>query len=201
MNELGLLDWPESREPNVLRNCPLFLHTDAAQAIGKLRVSVSELYVDYLTIVGHKFYAPRIGALYAKNCLQQDGNNNNESTKVAPIYHMFMGAGQERGLRPGTENTACIVGLGKAAELVNTNLDKYSNIMKEMRDYLELRLIEEFGVDSLRFNGKSNRSERLPNTCNVSFVSNDNYKGYMILGSCKRVEASTGSWYISDFLI
>ena len=54
---------------------------------------------------------------------------------------MFKGAGQERGLRPGTENTACIVGLGKAAELVNQNLEKYSIHMREMRDYLEASLV------------------------------------------------------------
>ena len=54
---------------------------------------------------------------------------------------MFKGAGQERGLRPGTENTACIVGLGKAAELVIKSLDKHSTHMKEMRDYLEASLV------------------------------------------------------------
>jgi len=80
--------------------CPLFVHTDAAQAIGKIKVDVDELQVDYLTIVGHKFYGPKIGALYARNCLKQINNANNDEI-IAPIYHQFSGANQENGLRPG----------------------------------------------------------------------------------------------------
>lgn len=196
LKELGLTKWDESsaQYSSGSRHCPLFVHTDAAQAIGKIRVDVEELQVDYLTIVGHKFYGPRIGALYARNCLNyQDLSSYSKDSRKAPVYHMFKGAGQERGLRPGTENTACIVGLGKAAELVNKNLEKYSMHMKEMRDYLETSLVREFGVDILRFNGKSTRAERLPNTCNVSFVESDDFKGYAILGNCKLLEASTGA--------
>ena len=76
------------------RQYPLYVHTDAAQAIGKIKVDIDELQVDYLTIVGHKFYGPRIGALYARDCLNQhDG---------VPIVHNFFGASsQENGLRPG----------------------------------------------------------------------------------------------------
>lgn len=68
----------------------ILLHTDAAQALGKIRVDACELGVDYLTIVGHKFYAPRIGALYV-NC---------PGTKT-PLYPMLFGGGQERNFRPG----------------------------------------------------------------------------------------------------
>ncbi|XP_002737381.1 selenocysteine lyase-like [Saccoglossus kowalevskii] len=80
----------------------ILIHTDAAQAIGKIPVDVEELGVDYLTIVGHKFYGPRIGALYAK-----------EPGCTTPIYPMLFGGGQERNFRPGTENTGMIAGLGK----------------------------------------------------------------------------------------
>uniref|UniRef100_A0AAR2ITX0 Selenocysteine lyase n=1 Tax=Pygocentrus nattereri TaxID=42514 RepID=A0AAR2ITX0_PYGNA len=85
-----------SSSPRVL------LHTDAAQAIGKIRVDAQELGVDYMTIVGHKFYAPRIGALYA-----------NGPGVMTPVYPLLFGGGQERNFRPGTENTAMIAGLGK----------------------------------------------------------------------------------------
>jgi hypothetical protein len=54
-----------------------------------------------LTIVGHKFYGPKIGALYARNCLKS--NNNAQNEKIAPIHHQFSGANQENGLRPGFE--------------------------------------------------------------------------------------------------
>lgn len=92
------------------------------------------MMVDYLTIVGHKFYGPKIGALYARNCL---GNDSEKS----PLFHLFQGAGQEGGVRPGTENTPMIVGLGKACELVTKNLDKNSKHMQEIRDYLKKKLI------------------------------------------------------------
>uniref|UniRef100_A0A672YHK0 Selenocysteine lyase n=2 Tax=Sphaeramia orbicularis TaxID=375764 RepID=A0A672YHK0_9TELE len=81
----------------------VLLHTDAAQALGKIRVDIHELGVDYLTIVGHKFYAPRIGALYV-----------NSPGMKTPLYPMLFGGGQERNFRPGTENTPMIAGLGKA---------------------------------------------------------------------------------------
>lgn len=77
--------------------CPILLHTDGAQAIGKIGVDVDELQVDYLTIVGHKFYGPKIGALYARNCL----NNNQMNEKKAPVYNQIFGANQENSLRPG----------------------------------------------------------------------------------------------------
>jgi selenocysteine lyase len=101
----------ESNGNFLLRDCPLYLHTDAAQAIGKILVNVEELNVDYLTIVGHKvhiyiqvvenlttlkllfffkFYGPRIGALFARS----DCEN-------AAVSSLFFGAGQENGLRPG----------------------------------------------------------------------------------------------------
>uniref|UniRef100_A0A8B9RDY2 Selenocysteine lyase n=1 Tax=Astyanax mexicanus TaxID=7994 RepID=A0A8B9RDY2_ASTMX len=94
-----------SSSPRVL------LHTDAAQAIGKIKVDARELGVDYMTIVGHKFYATRIGALYV-----------NGPGSTTPLYPLLFGGGQERNFRPGTENTPMIAGLGKVngAILVGT---------------------------------------------------------------------------------
>lgn len=76
----------------------IYLHVDAAQAIGKIPVSVRDTPVDYLTIVGHKFYGPRTGALYVK-----------EGRPVTPLVG---GGSQEKSRRPGTENTVCIAGNG-----------------------------------------------------------------------------------------
>lgn len=67
-----------------------------------------------------QFYGPRIGALFVRNI------NRNNATPFIPLFH---GGGQERGFRPGTENTVMIAGLGQAAELVVQNLDKYSEHM------------------------------------------------------------------------
>ncbi|XP_050414010.1 selenocysteine lyase [Patella vulgata] len=131
----------------------ILLHTDAAQAIGKIPVNVDNLGVDYLTIVGHKFYGPRIGAIYV---------NDVQQVKT-PLYAMLHGGGQEYNLRSGTENTGMIAGLGKVV----------------------------FGKD-VCINGKFTTSERLPNTCNVSFL-NTELKGHEILKRCKQVQASVGA--------
>ncbi|KAM9128043.1 selenocysteine lyase isoform 2-T3 [Pangshura tecta] len=82
----------------------ILMHTDAAQMIGKGQVNGQDLGVDYLTIVGHKFYAPRIGALYVRG-----------PGVTSPLHPMLFGGGQERNFRPGTENTPMIAGLGKAS--------------------------------------------------------------------------------------
>jgi cysteine desulfurase len=78
------------------------LHTDTAQAIGKVPVDVATLDVDLLTVVGHKMYAPKgVGTLYVRPGLV-----------LEPVVY---GGGQEHGLRSGTENVALAVALGAAA--------------------------------------------------------------------------------------
>ncbi|KAM4739184.1 selenocysteine lyase isoform 1-T2 [Anableps anableps] len=158
----------------------ILLHTDAAQALGKIPVDVQELGVDYLTIVGHKFYAPRAGALYV----------NGPGTKT-PLYPMLFGGGQERNFRPGTENTPMIAGLGKAAELVTTNLSNYQSHMLSIKVYLEERLQDVFR-DKIRFNGHYPGSDVLPNTCNVSILG-PALQGWRVLSNCRRLLASIGA--------
>uniref|UniRef100_H2Z5N5 Selenocysteine lyase n=1 Tax=Ciona savignyi TaxID=51511 RepID=H2Z5N5_CIOSA len=155
-------------------NHKLFIHTDAAQAIGKIPIDVVDLDVDFLTIAGHKFYGPRTGALYMK------------CPSLEPLIY---GGGQERGLRAGTENTPMIVGLGMAAKLVKENLDVYAENMRVTRDYLEDKLKEVFG-DNVTFNCKS--PNRLPNTCNFSFIGHG-LKGYKVVKMAKSFSCSTGS--------
>ena len=112
-NETGILQ-PVKELFSALRasapptRVPILLHTDAAQAIGKIPVSGPELGADLVTIVGHKFYGPRIGALYHR--------------KGVAVSPMFYGGGKEAGLRPGTENTPMIAGLGAACGLVTRNV-------------------------------------------------------------------------------
>ncbi|XP_074924775.1 selenocysteine lyase isoform X3 [Chelonoidis abingdonii] len=159
----------------------ILMHTDAAQMIGKGRVDGQDLGVDYLTIVGHKFYAPRIGALY----VQGPG-------VTTPLHPMLFGGGQERNFRPGTENTPMIAGLGKAAELVNKNCEDYEAHMKEVRDYLEERLEASFGKQRLHFNSRFPGAKRLCNTCNFS-IRGPGLQGWMVLSHCKTLLASVGA--------
>ncbi|XP_067659403.1 selenocysteine lyase-like isoform X2 [Haliotis asinina] len=158
----------------------ILLHSDAAQAIGKVKVDVSDIPVDYLTIVGHKFYAPRVGAIYVRDL-----------DKGTPLYPLFFGGGQESNFRPGTENAGMIAGLGKAAELVVRNLDVFEKHLKEVRDYLEEQLKREFG-DLIHINGKFKNSERLPNTCNFS-ITGQRLEGHKVLSRAEHIQASVGA--------
>jgi len=130
----------------------VLFHTDAAQSVGKVRVSVEELGVDFLTVAGHKFYAPKgIGALYIRN-----------GRKLPPLLH---GAGHERGLRPGTENTAAIVGLGAAAVIAMPILQAEGARLAG----LGTRLFEGLRAAGLRVHLNGHPEHKLPNTWNISF--------------------------------
>jgi cysteine desulfurase len=149
------------------------LHTDAAQAIGKIPVSVDELGVDLLSIAGHKLYAPKgIGALYVRS--------------GTPVSSVLLGGGQERGISPGTENVPYIVGLGRACELAAAKLQLETQRLQSLRDEF-LRLLQA-AVPGVRLNGHP--TSRLPNTLNVSFP---NTTGSRILAFAPAIAASTGS--------
>jgi len=128
------------------------MHTDAAQAAGKLPLDVGALGVDLLTLAFHKFYGPKgIGALYIRH-----------GTPLKPI---LFGADQEHGLRPGTENVALIVGAGEAARLARERLPEAAVHQTALVDLLHRRLAD--AVPGLTLNGHP--VHRLPNTLHVSF--------------------------------
>ncbi|WP_258343382.1 cysteine desulfurase family protein [Saccharopolyspora gregorii] len=148
-------------------------HADAAQAVGKIPVSVDELGVDLLSVAGHKFCAPKgVGALYLRR-----------GTSIAPV---LLGAGQEGGIRPGTENVPGIVALGAAAELAGTLLDAERVRQTRLRERLWDRLAARL-PGLLRI---SPREEALPNTLLV--VVPDRI-GAEVLAGAPEVAASTGS--------
>ncbi len=132
------------------KNVPF--HTDAAQSVGKVNVRVGELGVDFLTVAGHKFYAPKgIGALYIKS-----------GRKLPPLLH---GAGHERGMRPGTENAAFIVGLGAAASIAASVIEKEGG----RQAALGKRLFEGLRKAGLKVHLNGHPEKKLPNTWNISF--------------------------------
>jgi cysteine desulfurase len=150
------------------------LHTDAAQAAGKIPLNVTELGVDLLTVAGHKLYAPKgVGALYIRT-----------GTPIQPIIH---GGGQEQGLRAGTENVAFIVALGAAASLAAERLPHSATELAAQRDLLHDELDRLLPGD-VQLNG--HRVDRLPNTLNISLTGID---GKALLGATPQVAASTGS--------
>ncbi len=150
-NEVGTLQ-PIEEIAALTKPRGIVLHTDAAQSAGKLALDVDRLGVDLLTLAGHKFHAPKgVGALYVRT-----------GTKLAPVLH---GAGQEHGLRPGTENVAAAVALGRAAELARQSLPQVSDELRRLRNRLHERL--KGAIPELLLNG--HEELRLPNTLHVSF--------------------------------
>ncbi len=172
-NEVGTIQPIEEIAAATQRH-GILLHTDAAQSIGKIPVNVDMLGADLLTLAGHKFYATKgVGALYVR-----------EGTPIEPV---LVGAGHERGLRPGTENVPAIVGLGKAAELALKKDRVDASRLLELRERLH-KLLER-GIPGLELNG--HRSQRLPNTLNLSFPDTDGRE--LLLIASEAVAASVGS--------
>jgi len=171
-NETGVLQ-PVAELGRLAHAAGARIHTDAAQSVGKVPFRVRDLDVDLASVAGHKLYAPKgVGALYIK--------------RGTPLSPLVLGAGHERGLRPGTENVASIVGLGVACEMVTRDLEIAAARMRVLRDLLWERLAS--GVPGLALNG--HRDLRLPNTLNVRFPR---ASGTSLLEGAPEVAASTGS--------
>ncbi len=134
----------------------IVFHTDAVQAIGNIKIDVKNMNIDMLSMSAHKFYGPKgIGALYVREGIEfervQDGGH------------------QERNKRSGTENVAGIVGLGKAIEIANYNIDNYNRKLLELRKYCISQLEE--NLKDIRINGDIDK--RLPGNISVSFKDCD----------------------------
>lgn len=171
-NETGTLQ-PIEEITRVAHGHGVMVHTDAAQAVGKLEVDVESLGVDFLSLAGHKFYGPKgVGALYVR-----------EGRAITPLIH---GAAQEGGKRAGTENLLLVAGLGAACRICRERLTREFKNMKMLRDRLETLLFE--GLDHLVLNGHP--QHRLPNTLNVSVPG---LEGGKILAGVPEIMASTGA--------
>jgi cysteine desulfurase len=173
-NETGVL-FPIEEIAPVLNERGIVFHSDAVQAVGKLPVDMGKTGLDLLALSGHKLHAPKgVGALYVR-----------KGTRFSPFV---IGGHQEHGRRGGTENTAGIVGLGRAAQLVAAHMDEETTRVRAMRDRLERELLAR--IPESRVNGDP--GWRLPNTTSIGFES---VEGEAILLLMDRVGicASSGS--------
>jgi len=173
-NEVGTIE-PIAEIGKIAREAGIYFHTDAVQAVGHIPVKVDELGVDMLAMSAHKLYGPKgVGALYIR-----------KGTKLISFMH---GGEQERRRRAGTENVPAIVGLGKAAEIAQREMDAEAKRLISLRDRLIKGLMGQ--IEHSRLNGHPTR--RLPNNVNVSieFVEGES----MLLNlDLEGIAASTGS--------
>lgn len=171
-NEIGTLQ-PVAEIARHAERVGAAVHVDAAQSVGKIDVDVNGLAADLLTVAGHKLYAPKgVGALFVRR-----------GVALQPI---LVGAAQEHGLRPGTENVALIVGMGAACKIAGRVLTSFGRSMTELAAALLARLQRD--IPGLIVVG--DRESRLPNTLSVLFPG---VSGRQLLETCPTVMASTGS--------
>ncbi len=157
-NELGTLQ-PIADIAEIAHRYGALVHTDAAQFVGKLPLSVDVLGIDLLSMSGHKLYGPKgVGALYIRG-----------GKKSIPIEPLIIGGGQENGLRSGTTNVPGIVGFGEACQIAKELVNEEMARIESLRNQLEETLINE--VHNLRINGKN--APRLPNTSSMTFPGID----------------------------
>jgi cysteine desulfurase len=173
-NEVGTIQ-PVKEIGEIAKKHGVLFHTDAAQSVGKIETDVNEMGVDLLSIAGHKLYAPKgVGALYIRNGVK--------------LENLIFGAGQEGGLRPGTENVPYIVALGKACELSGENLDGNKQHLFQMRQRL-LDGLKEKCQTTIQLNADLNNC--LPNTLSIAFDRVEAHTLASFVSS--RVSFSTGS--------
>ena len=150
-NETGVI-FPIEEIAQYLKEKDVVFHTDAVQAVGKIPIDLSDTPVDMLSLSGHKIHAPKgVGALYVR-----------KGTKFSPF---LVGGHQEKGKRGGTENTASIIGFGKACELAKCHIIDVNTTVKDLRDRLENMLLQD--IPNAMVNGIN--ASRLPNTLSINF--------------------------------
>ena len=173
-NEIGTIE-PIEEIGKIAKKNNVYFHTDSVQAIGNIKIDVQKMNIDSLSMSAHKFYGPKgVGALYVR--------------EGVPFIKLQDGGHQEKNKRAGTENTAGIIGLGKAIELAYKNIDEYNDKLQKLRDYYISEVEKE--IPGAVLNG--HRTKRLPGNANISFKGINGGDLLLELDE-KGICASTGS--------
>ena len=173
-NEVGTVQ-PISEMGSIAKERSVLFHTDAVQTFGHLKIDVEKMGIDLLSLSAHKLYGPKgTGALYIR-----------KGTPIVPYMH---GGAQERGMRASTHNVAGIVGLGKAAEIADEEMEAEQERIQNLRNRLLDNIHQK--IEGIHLNG--HRHKRLPNNLNISF---ENVEGEAILMNLdlEGIAASSGS--------
>lgn len=173
-NEIGTIQ-DIKKIGQIAHNKGIVFHTDAVQGVGNIKIDVNGMNIDMLSLSAHKFYGPKgIGALYVRDRIN--------------IERIQDGGHQEMNKRAGTENVAEIVGLGKAIEMANINIDKYNRHLLKLREYF-INEIKQKNKD-IKINGSLEK--RLSGNINISFKGKDSSEILLQLDK-KGICASGGS--------
>ncbi len=173
-NETGTI-FPVVEMAEMAHAAGVMFHTDAVQAVGKIPLDLKNTKIDMLSLSGHKLHAPKgIGVLYLRR-----------GTRFRPLLR---GGHQERGRRAGTENSAAIVALGKAAEQAMQHMEEENTRVKAMRDRLEQGILD--AVPNAFVTGDTDN--RLPNTANIAFEYIEG-EGILLMLNKAGIAASSGS--------
>lgn len=172
-NEIGTIQ-PIEEIAAICHEKNVIFHTDAVQAVGHVKIDVHAQGIDMLSISGHKIHAQKgIGALYVR--------------KGIPMTNLIFGGAQERNRRAGTENIPAIMGLAKAMELANTDIEERAEKTSRLRDRLIDGLLK---LPRTRLNG--DRVKRLPGTVNVSIEGIEG-ESLLLMLDMNGICASSGS--------
>ena len=173
-NEIGTIQ-PIQEISKICHDKQIVFHTDAVQAVGKIKIDVKELGIDMLSISSHKINGPKgVGALYIK-----------KGIKIIPFIY---GGGQENGMRSGTENVASIVGFGKACQLAQESMKQNILHLQNIRNNLIAKVMKEIPLVTL--NGHSD--QRIANNAHFTFLG-VNGEDLIIKLDENGIAASTGS--------
>ena len=175
-NEIGTIA-PIEELGRIAREYEVLFHTDATQAVGKIPVDVETMNIDMLSLSAHKMYGPKgVGAIYVRK--------RRPRVRLGEQIH---GGGHERGMRSGTLNVPGIVGLGKAVELCEKEMETEAERLRELRDKLWAGLQAE--LDDVEVNGPLSR--RLPQNLSVAILGVESRS--LLVQLKHKVALSTGS--------
>lgn len=176
-NELGIVqNLSEICKVTKNKNKKTKIHVDAVQSYGKIKIDVNKIPADTISFSSHKIHGPKgVGGLFIRS-----------GVKISPI---IFGGGQEKNIRPGTENTPGIVGFGKACQLVFENFDEETCRLRNLKNLYAKRLAEE--VNDMKINSILSE-EGAPHILNISFK---NVRGEVLVHflEMKGIYVSTGS--------
>lgn len=179
-NETGMI-FPVKELASIAHEYGALFHTDAVQAVGKIKINVQDLDVDFLSFSAHKFHGPKgVGALFIKNSM--------------PLSSLLHGGEHMGGRRSGTLDVPGIIGMGKALELANKFMDYEHSHVRRLRDKLEDAILK---IPDVSVVGK--KEQRVPNTILASIKG---VEGEAMLWDLNKagIAASTGSACASETL-